>query len=127
MGAMMKRTEKYRKAESLAFLKNLPMPYPQDNEHVYEMLENNGFWWNGKKKAWEKESTRPSTTIFADKKGKATGIGRLRLMCHPDEEEAFIEAIRSITNLEIIEVSDKSYKNRNGAGYRTYLTVKRKG
>jgi hypothetical protein len=121
----MRATEKYVKGRDLAEKKDFPIPYPQDNENLYAMLEKKGFWWNGKKKAWEKESTRPSTSIFADKKGKATGIMRLRLMCHPDEVEWLSDALHDNPHFTVIEESEKSYKNRKGAGYRKYLTIRR--
>lgn len=123
----MKKTDKYCKGEALALQKNIAMPYPRDNDALYVLLENKGYWWNGKKKAWEKEATRPSTTIFADKKGKATGIMRLRLMCHPNEVQWLIDALHDNPHFTIIEVSEKTYKNRHGAGERAYLTIKRDG
>lgn len=121
----MRATDKYVKAHDLAEKKGFPMPYPRDNENLYEMLESKGFWWNGKKKAWEKEATRPSTTIFADKKGKPTGIMRLRLMCHPQEVQWLIDALHDNPHFTIIETSEKTYKNRHGAGERAYLTIRR--
>jgi hypothetical protein len=122
----MKRTEKYVKAENLAFEKNIIIPNIIDNEALYQKLEEKGYWWNGKKKAWEKEATRPSTTIFADKKGNATGIMRLRLMCHPDETKWLIDALHDNPHFTVIEVSDKTYANRHGAGERAYITIRRK-
>lgn len=121
----MRATEKYVKGHELAVKKNLPIPYPPDNENLYAMLEKKGFWWNGKKKAWEKESTKPSPTIFADKKGKASGMMRLRLMCHPDETEWLIDALSDNPHFVIVEVSEKFYANRHGAGERAYLTIRR--
>jgi hypothetical protein len=121
----MRATDKYVKGHALAESKGFPMPYPRDNENLYALLESKGFWWNGKKKAWEKESTRPSTSIFADKKGKATGIMRLRLMCHPDETEWLIEALCDNPHFAVMEVSEKTYANRHGAGERAYLTIRR--
>lgn len=123
----MKMTEKFRKGHALAKEKGLKLPFISENEALYEILENKGFWWNGKKKAWEKEATRPSTTIFADKKGKPTGIMRLRLMCHPQEVKWLIDALYDNPHFTIIEVSEKTYKNRHGAGERAYLTIKRDG
>ncbi len=121
----MRATEKYNKGHELAEKKGLPMPYPRDNENLYAMLESKGFWWNGKKRQWEKESTKPSTTIFADKKGKPTGIMRLRLMCHPQEVQWLIDALYDNPHFSVIEVSEKTYPNRHGAGERAYLTIKR--
>lgn len=121
----MKATDKYVKGEKLALQQKLTMPYPRDNDALYAMLEKKGYWWNGKKKAWEKEATRPSTTIFADKKGKPTGIMRLRLMCHPDETKWLIDALHDNPHFTVIEVSEKTYANRHGAGERAYLTIKR--
>lgn len=123
----MRATDKFVKGHALAEQKGLPMPFPRDNENLYAMLESKGFWWNAKKKAWEKESTRPSTTIFADKKGNATGIMRLRLMCHPDETQWLIDALHDNPHFTVIEVSDKTYANRHGAGERAYLTIRRDG
>lgn len=121
----MRRTKKWTEAHATIYMKNLPMPAIKDNEKMYEVLESNGYWWNGKKKAWEKEATRPSTTIFADKKGKPTGIMRLRLMCHPDEVQWLSDALHDNPHFTVIEESDKTYANRRGAGYRKYLTIRR--
>lgn len=121
----MRLTEKFRKGQELALKKNISLPHPLDNEKLNETLEAKGFWWNGKKRQWEKESTKPSPTIFADKKGKATGIMRLRIMCHPDETQWLIAALQKNPDFTVIEVSEKSYKNRHGAGERAYLTIRR--
>lgn len=121
----MRATEKYVKGHELAEKKDFPVPYPPDNENLYAMLEKKGFWWNGKKKAWEKEATKPSPTIFADKKGKPTGIMRLRIMCHPQETQWLIQALQENPHFTVIEVSEKAYANRHGAGERAYLTIKR--
>jgi hypothetical protein len=122
----MRETEKFRRGFELATNQNIPLPRPLDNEKLNETLERNGFWWNGKKRAWEKESEKPSTTIFADKKGNPTGIMRLRLMCHPDETAWLIEALQQNPHFRVIEVSEKTYANRHGAGERAYLTIARK-
>lgn len=122
----MRATKKYRDGMKLALSLNLPVPRNAQNEQLNELLERNGHWWNGKKQAWEKESEKPSTTIFADKKGNATGVARLRLMCHPDETAWFLEAIQQNPHFKVIEVSEKTYANRNGAGERAYITVVRK-
>lgn len=121
----MRATEKFVKGHELAEKKNLPMPYPSDNENLYAMLESKGYWWNSKKKAWEKESSKPSPTIFADKKGNASGIMRLRIMCHPDETQWLIQALQKNPEFTVIEVSEKAYANRHGAGERAYLTIRR--
>lgn len=121
----MKKTEKYRRATKVAVSANLPTPFRKDNDELYKMLEKAGYWWNSKNREWEKESTRPSTTIFADKKGKPTGIMRLRIMCHPDETQWLIDALYDNPHFTIIEVSEKTYANRHGAGERAYLTIKR--
>lgn len=122
----MRVTEKFRKGQEIALKHDIPLPKPLDNEKMNETLERNGFWWNGKKRQWEKESEKPSTTIFADKKGAATGVARLRLMCHPDETAFFVEALQQNPHFRVIEVSDKTYANRHGAGERAYITVVRK-
>lgn len=121
----MRATEKYVKGRDLAEKKGYPLPYPSDNENLYAMLETKGFWWNGKTRKWEKESTKPSPTIFADKKGNASGLMRLRLMCHPDETQWLIRALQKNPEFEVIEVSEKTYANRHGAGERAYLTIRR--
>jgi hypothetical protein len=121
----MKKTDKFSKGHALAKSKGFELPYLSANETLYEILESKGFWWNGKKKAWEKESTRPSTSIFADKKGKPTGIMRLRLMCHPDETQWLIDALCENPHFAVMEVSEKTYANRHGAGERAYLTIRR--
>lgn len=122
----MRKTKKWTEAHATIYMKNLPMPYPKDNENMYAVLETNGYWWNGKTQAWEKESTKPSPTIFADKKGKPTGIMRLRIMCHPDETQWLIAALQKNPDFSVIEVSEKAYPNRHGAGERAYLTIERK-
>jgi hypothetical protein len=121
----MKRTEKYIKGKTLALGAGIAVSSHEENDVLYELLERRGYWWNGKKKAWEKEATRPSTTIFADKNGNSTGIMRLRLMCHPDETKWLIDALHDNPHFSVIEVSDKTYANRNGAGERAYITIKR--
>lgn len=121
----MKRTEKYRKGQHLALKVGLDFAFQMPNDEFYEVLEKRGYWWNGKKREWEKESTKPSPTIFADKKGKPTGIARLRLMCHPDETQWLIDALSNNPHFTVIEVSEKTYANRHGAGERAYLTIKR--
>jgi hypothetical protein len=123
----MRATEKYRKGVQTLEKENLPKPYPLDNDHVNSALERNGFWWNGKNRQWEKESEKPSTTIFAEKDGSPTGVARLRLMCHPDETDWYVEALQQNPHFKVIEVSDKTYANRHGAGERAYITVIRKG
>jgi hypothetical protein len=122
----MRETEKFRKGHALALELKVPLPRPLDNEGLYDVLQRTGFWWNGKKRAWEAESERPSTTIFADKKGNPTGIMRLWLMCHPDETAWLIEALQQNPHFRVIEVSEKTYANRHGAGERAYLTIARK-
>jgi len=122
----MRVTEKFRKGQELALKHNITLPRPLDNEILNQTLETKGFWWNGKKKAWEKEATRPSNTIFADKKGKATGVARLRLMCHPDEVSFFLDQLETMNSIDVIETSEKTYANRHGAGERAYITVRRK-
>jgi hypothetical protein len=122
----MKRTEKYTKGKTLALAIGVAVSYHEENNVLYELLERHGYWWNGKKKAWEKEATRPSTTIFADKQGEATGVARLRLMCHPDEVSFFLNQLETMANTEVIEVSEKTYPNRHGAGERAYITIRRK-
>lgn len=121
----MRVTDKFRKGQELALKHNITLPKPLDNEILNQTLEDKGFWWNGKKKAWEKEATRPSTTIFADKKGKPTGIMRLRLMCHPQEVQWLVDALHDNPHFTVLEVSEKTYPNRHGAGERAYLTIRR--
>jgi hypothetical protein len=121
----MKQTDKYAKGKFIAQQNGISFPYRVENEELYAILEKNGFWWNGKSREWEKEATRPSTTIFADKNGEATGIMRLRLMCHPDETQWLIDALHDNPHFTVIEVSEKTYANRYGAGERAYITIKR--
>jgi hypothetical protein len=121
----MRATEKYRKAEQLSVEKSFTMPKPRTNENLYEMLESKGYRWVSKAREWLPDSETPSTTIFADKKGKATGIARLRLMCHPDEVSFFLNQLETMANVEVIEVSEKTYPNRHGAGERAYITIRR--
>lgn len=122
----MKRTLKYNSGKITAMQIGMNIPFGTENEELYESLEKKGYWWNGKNQAWEKESTRPSSSIFSDKKGNGTGIANIRLMCNPDETDTFLQAIQSIGFWEVVEISEKSYANRNGAGERTYIQVKRK-
>jgi hypothetical protein len=125
LGVMkMRRTEKWLRGKELALKKDIRLPLSLENEELYERLEKAGFWWNGKKKAWEKEATKPSPTIFADKKGKPTGIMRLRVMCHPAETKKLIAALSENPHFSVIELSEKTYANRHGAGERAYLTIR---
>jgi len=122
----MKRTIKYTLAAMKLRDLGEKVPSRIENEELYEKLQERGFWWNGKEQAWEHEDMRPSTSIFSEKDGTATGIANIRLMCHPDETADFLKAIEKFGFWKVIEVSEKSYANRNGAGERTYIQVKRK-
>lgn len=122
----MRRTIKFNLGKIEALKQGIDIPFGIENEDLYEKLESKGFWWNGKTQSWEAEETRPSASIFSEKDGSATGIANIRLMCHPDETEAFLKAIEKVGFWKVVEVSEKSYANRNGAGERTYIQVKRK-
>ncbi len=121
----MRQTEKFKKAWELAFDIGLKLPKRIENSLLYAAVEQKEYWWNGKSRRWEKETEKPSTTIFEDNKGKPTGIMRLRVMCHPEETQWLIDALYDNPHFTVIEVSEKTYANRHGAGERAYLTIKR--
>jgi len=123
----MRRTEKFNKGWEMAFELGLSLPKKIDNNLLYMTLEQKGYWWSGKNRRWEKESEKPSTSIFADKAGNPTGIAHFRVMCHPEDTAFFVQALENCPDLTVTDVSAESYPNRNGAGERTYVTVVRKG
>lgn len=95
----------------------------RDHESVYEALEDNNFFWQPRKGIWEHREHAPSTSIFEADDKTATGIVKIRIMAHPDDLENALKAIKSATGLKVIEISEKSYKNRKGTGERLYTTA----
>lgn len=95
----------------------------RDHESVYEALEENNFFWQPRKGEWEYREHAPSTSIFEADDGTPTGIIKIRVMGHPDDLESAIKAIKSACGLKVIEISEKSYKNRKGTGERIYTTA----
>lgn len=91
---------------------------------LFAAVRRIGYSWDGE--MWVKRNPE-STSIFADADGNATGAVRLRVMAHPDDVEAAVEALRKVPGMWIAEVSDKAYPNRKSAGVRVYVTAWLKG
>lgn len=112
----MKRTKKYLAAE-----KALGKHLTGANEKIYAHMESLGYWWDQKSGTW-KQSEKPSSSIFETSKGEPTGVVKIRIMAHPDDLYKAIGYIQD-TNFRIVEISEKTYPNRNGAGSRIYITA----
>jgi len=70
-----------------------------------------------------------SGSIFEDGDGLPTGVFKVRVMANGNEIAPVCANVsRALVNtgMSVIDVSDKSYPNRNGAGARVYLTCKQK-
>jgi len=90
------------------------------NEELYEVLENDEQWWDAKSGKWSR-SVKPSTSIFADDIGDATGIVRIRVMAHPSDVDNAVRRIKKLDGLKVTDISEP-YKNRKGEGFRVYIT-----
>lgn len=118
----MRKTKKY--VQALATVKTARI-YLKSRSHeaVYQELNDNNFFWNAKAGKWEHKEYAPSTSFFANDDGTPTGIGKIRLMFHPDDMPDAINYLKMCPGLRVIEVSDKEYQNSNGDGTRVYTTV----
>lgn len=111
----MRKTQKY-----LAGLKTLEKcGLPQTgytNDELYQTLEDENFYWDGKAKTWVEKKIKPS--IFDNPND---GFARIRIMAHPDNLDEIEKKIRSVFG--VIEGS-KPYPNREDVGQRVYVLVK---
>lgn len=104
------------------------------HEDVYATLERSGYYWDSSDQRWHKGDANSrakgqfSGSIFEDEEGLPTGVFKVRVMANGNEIAAVCADVsRALVNagMSVIEVSDKSYPNRRGAGVRVYLTCKR--
>lgn len=103
--------------------KNGYIPKPDTpSEGLYDTLDSLGFWWDAANGQWKKGNP-PSTSIFKDDEGNATGLLRVRFMGMQEDVEDFLNA-PTREGWTLIEISDP-YPNRKGPGYRWYLTYKK--
>lgn len=119
---MARQTKKYKAAMGTVKAARIYLK-KSDHESVYQELEDNHFFWNAKKGKWEHKEYVPSTSIFSNDDGSSTGIGKIRLMFHPDDMPDAVKALKQCPQWRVIEVSDKEYQNRKGDGTRVYTTV----
>ncbi len=134
----MRQTKKLIEAQKT--LKALPsgqrglMKRDATQDDYYAILEKAGYYWDSGDQQWHKgdENSRArgkfSGSIFEDGEGLPTGVFRLRVMCGREELGAICaEVSRALvaSGISVIEVSDKAYKNRRGAGWRVYILCKR--
>lgn len=94
------------------------------SEGLYDTLDSLGFWWDAANGQWKKGNP-PSTSIFKDDEGNATGLLRVRVMGMTEDAESFLQGSK-MAGWSLIETSDP-YPNRKGPGYRWYLTYKKEG
>lgn len=119
---MARKTKKYV-AGYRTILENKLKIHIHNHEEMYQGLEAQNWFWNPKQGIWEHKEFAPSTSIFEADDGTPTGIVKIRVMAHPDDMEAAIVALKQCPQWRVIEISEKSYKNRKGSGYRLYTTV----
>lgn len=134
----MRQTKKLVEAQKA--LKALPsgqrglMKRDATQDDYYQALEKAGYFWDSTNGKWQKgdENSRArgqfSGSIFEDESGLATGVFRLRVMANDSElDDICAEISRAITarGMSVIEISEKAYPNRRGAGVRRYFTCKR--
>lgn len=114
-----KMTTKRRAAESALLTEGLRRVKiaQEDSDTLYQTLESLGYWWDASQGTWVKGKP-PSTTIFQDDDGEATGVIRVRLMGHPDDMPKAIAAAKRA--FKVSDVSDP-YPNRKGSGVRIYI------
>ncbi len=135
----MRQTKKLLEAQKT--LRALPsgqcglMKRNASHEDLYAILERSGYYWDSGDQQWHQGDDHSraqgkfSGSIFEDADGLPTGVFKLRVMANESEiSSVCAEISRAIVNagISVIEVSDKSYPNRRGAGMRVYLTCKRK-
>ncbi len=114
----MRRTAKYVKAIDAVSKANLVIG-DRGQAEVYQLLEENGWYWvDGE---WTKH--RPQTSLFETGGDQAAGTGlfNLRVMAHPDDIPKVMALLRP--HLSIWNESDL-YPNRKGPGVRLYLNCK---
>jgi hypothetical protein len=136
---MMRQTRKLLEAQKT--LKALPfgergrMQWNASHEELYATLEHTGYYWDSGDQQWHKGDANSrargqfSGSIFEDGDGLPTGVFKLRVMANGDEiGQVCADVSRALVDvgMSVIDVSDKSYPNRHGAGVRIYLTCKRK-
>lgn len=120
---MPRKTKKYTQALSTIKNKTWVAPKSQAHEDVYELLERHNWFWNAKLGEWEHKQYKPSTSVFEADDGEPTGIGKIRVMGHPDDLPALVNALKKADGFRVIEISEKNYPNRKGSGARIYTTV----
>lgn len=108
--------KKYMEDNGLFFLTNI-------NQKIYECLEDKSVFWDAKKGVWEHKEHKPSTSVFEADDGSPTGIGKIRVMAHPNDLSGLITALKKAPGIRVIEISEKTYPNRKGSGERIYTTV----
>jgi hypothetical protein len=64
----MRATEKYVKGLALAEKKNLPIPYPRDNENLYAMLEKKAFGGTARKRLGRKNQASQAPQFLLTKR-----------------------------------------------------------
>jgi hypothetical protein len=134
----MRQTRKLLEAQKT--LKALPsgerglMKWNASHEELYALLERARYYWDSSDQQWHKGDANSrargqfSGSIFEDGNGLPTGVFKLRVMANGDEiGQVCADVSRALVSqgMSVIEVSDKSYPNRQGAGVRVYLTCKR--
>lgn len=116
---MARKTRKYRAGRS-AYCQIAPdKSVPRDNSKLYQLLEDAGYWWQSKSGQWT-VAEKPSTSIFEDNTGEATGIVKIRIMCHPHDLKQATIGLKASEHFRIAEISE-SYPNRKGSGSRVYV------
>lgn len=128
-----RKTWKYQKGQetlkllgdgSKGLIKRIP-----NHDDLYAALEQRGYYWNNHDQQWQQDEHargkgKFSGSMFENADGLPSGYYRLRVMCHPGE---VADVCAEVTKyLHVIEVSERAYKNRRGAGVRVYITCKRK-
>jgi hypothetical protein len=128
----MRRTDKWDKAMKVMHEHYAKAQFSKattaENDELYDSLQADGWFWNGKKREWEKltaeqlkfKSTGPSE--FSDSDGSPNGIFKLRVMAHREQVWEIIHYLQTILNVG--EVSQDDYENRHGPGTRVYLTCR---
>lgn len=126
----MRQTVKYTGGMEVirsTFPKQLKVASKLPHDELYRMLFDKGYVWDNREQQWNyiDEETRKfmsSGTTFADADGTPTKLFNLRVMCHPDQVEAVLDALRS--GQYEVGRADGPEPNRNGAGVRYYLNCR---
>ena len=98
------------------------------SDELYKALEGAGYRYDSKTAQWQAARPAPNggrvsaNSMFETDDGLGSGIVRLRLMAHPSDMQALIDAIKGAPVLRIDEIS-LSYPNRRGTGERVYITA----